>query len=129
MPTTFHSFPRLPAELRMQIWRELQPDTATLSTDKNSKDNIERRKFSSILHSCREAREIFVVATNDNTNKASTRTLNRRYVFCQPFQNLQGFFVNFEHDTIEIRGSLTSLKGNYPILTFIFFDLTNLHQQ
>lgn len=105
--STFHLFPRLPAELRRTIWKYHRPKPSILCSNENEISVQARRAFAAIVQACSESRTCFVVpATRSGRHEGQNAEQHARYIFCRPFPTMKGgLYIDFEQDSLQVKES------------------------
>lgn len=112
--TEFHFFPRLPAEIRLQIWRLARPEALVLSYFNYFSSSVcqykmahggtlqLRREAARVFGVCREAREEFVIS---NELKQDSRLQHQQpsFMYCKPYLGVGGVFVDWEVDILHVQ--------------------------
>jgi hypothetical protein len=98
--TKFTLFPRLPLEIRLNIWRYLEPAPILIKLRMNEVGSYRYvRPVPALLQICRETRTEYTTHVNDSKNHIT-------YTFCEELrawpQTQNSIWVSLEHDIIMI---------------------------
>lgn len=131
--TTFSSFRKLPAELRIKIWGLAQPDGAVVYQHDGGQNGLKYvRRIPGVLHACAESRHEYLERDNDNDKTKRDRKSRGHPVYTLSFRTrrMRGPATYFcaEIDTLWATQMTTVTHGRNTFALISKLDITPVLQ-